>query len=106
MRGIYRAILMTAEKPFHNSTLQKLLAYNLAVYVAITYTYLNIDFAKHFDLPDGTTATPGTIMYYAFLSHANVMAGEIVPKTNFGRQLLAAHIFMTWIGMIMLLVPW
>lgn len=89
-----------------NRFLEGLLLYNIAIFCIFVAVYHGIDFAKHFDLPPGEKTTTQLIAYYTFLSQANVMAGEIVPKTNTGRTILATHIFMSWGIMVAFLVPW
>lgn len=87
--------------------LEGILLYNILVYSIIVGCYHYIDFDTHFEMPDHTPkATTGAIMYYAFLVHTGVMAGEIVPKTKLGRGLLAIHVLFSW-GLIMILMaPW
>lgn len=104
MKGAYKALITMA---IGNRFLDELLLYNMFVYSVTVACYHLIDFEKHFEMPEHTPkASTGTIMYYTFLSHASVMAGEIVPKTMLGRALLSIHILMTWVIMLLLLVPW
>lgn len=89
-----------------NKFFRGLVAYNLFVYSIFVALYSVIDFKKHFDIPAGLEPTTSVRMYYAFLSQAGVMAGEIVPKTAFGRALLSMHILLSWGIVVALLVPW
>lgn len=89
-----------------NKFLKGLLVYNALIYILFVGIYHTIDFEKHFDLPPGTRADTGFIMYYTWLSHCNVMAGECVPKTSTGRQILAYHILMSWGVILVMLAPW
>lgn len=91
-----------------NKLLNHLLTYHLLVYAGIVSAYLLIDFDRHFIVPDfiPKPTPPEAIFYYALCTHSNVMAGEIIPRTPFGRALLETHVWCTWIVMVFLLVPW
>jgi hypothetical protein len=92
--------------------LQGIVLYNVLVYALVILAYHVIDFDAHFknvvadpDAPPKPTTT-GEIMYYAFLVHATVMAGEYIPTTKLGRGILAVHVLLSW-GLIMILMaPW
>lgn len=92
-----------------NKMLNALLTYHFFVYAGIVTVYLLIDFDAHFTSSDDLIKKPTSaeaIFYYALCTHTNVMAGEIIPKTPFGRSLLETHVWLTWIVMIFMLVPW
>lgn len=89
-----------------NKFFEGLLAYNLILLLSVVLVYHTIDFEAHFQLPEGVKPTTDVMLYYAFLSQSNVMAGEIVPKTRLGRTLLAVHIFLSWGIILAFLVPW
>lgn len=90
----------------NNKFLKALLYYNIILYCIIFSVYLIIDFKKHFDLHENAHDDVGTIAYYTLLCQTQVMAGEIVPKTHFGRALLGMHIFFSWFVIVLVMVPW
>jgi hypothetical protein len=45
-------------------------------------------------------------MYFAFLTHANAMSAEVVPRTELARNLLGAHVLFSWGLFLILLAPW
>ena len=93
---------------FENKYFDWIVLYNVVVYAAMISIYHAIDFDAHFDLkqkskaPRSTTTT-GEIMYFAWMTHTNVMAGEITPKTDVARGLMCVHVLLTW-GMVMVLL--
>ena len=88
--------------------LEGIVLYNILVYSLVIIAYHVIDFDEHFKNVTTTTGptTTGEIMYYAFLVHATVMAGEYVPTTKLGRGILAVHVLMSWGLMMILMAPW
>jgi hypothetical protein len=88
-------------KLFENKFFDGILLYNLMVYSMMIAIYHIIDFNKHFSM--NRQAGTGTKMYFTWMTHANVMAGEITPKTSLGRGLMCMHVFLTW-GMLMVLL--
>lgn len=86
--------------------LEAIILYNLMVYAIFVTIYSTIDFEKHFEITNGTKPTPAFFMYFAFLTHTNAMCAEVVPRTAFGRSLLFANVFCSWILFLTLLAPW
>jgi hypothetical protein len=87
----------------HSRFFEALLLYNIILFVIFVAIYHLIDFRRHFDLPEHTPPTTHSILYYTFMTQAQVMAGEISPKTNLGRQLLVVHVFLSWFVTVALL---
>ncbi len=98
--GVARAITALS-KLFENKFFDGIVLYNLMVYSMMIAIYHSIDFHKHFNVPH--KAGLGTHMYFAWMTHTNVMAGEITPKTALGRGLMCMHVLLTW-GMVMVLL--
>lgn len=107
---VHRIRIPKPSSPFkivvHNRFLEGIILYNICVYAAMVTLYHAIDFDAHFQWADERPSTTPRIMYYAFMSHANVMAGECTPTTTLGRGLLSMHILLSWGLMMLLLAPW
>ena len=88
-------------KLFENKFFDGIILYNMMVYSTMVAIYHIIDFNKHFNVAH--KAGTGTKMYFAWLTHTNVMAGEITPKTALARGLMCMHVLLTW-GMVMVLL--
>jgi len=92
-------------KIVENKFIDAIVLYNVVVYSLLIAVYHIIDFKHHFNLPEGTKPTTPVIMYFTFMTHANVMAGEITPRTDLARALMSIHILVTWGFIIALLAP-
>ena len=88
-------------KLFENKFFDGIVLYNVMVYSLMVAIYHLIDFNTHFEV--NHKAGTGTKMYFAWLTHTNVMAGEITPKTDVARGLMCMHVLCTW-GMVMVLL--
>ena len=88
---------------FENKYFDWIVLYNVMVYAAMISIYHAIDFDAYFDLKQKSKAGTGEIMYFAWMTHTNVMAGEITPKTDVARGLMCVHVLLTW-GMVMVLL--
>ena len=99
MTGPYRVVT-------REMYLEGIILYNLLVFSFYVAIYSSIDFEKHFEVASGVQVTPAFIMYFAFLTHANAMCAEVVPRTEFGRNLLGTHVLCSWALFLILLAPW
>lgn len=77
-----------------------LLMYNLVVFAVFLPVYLLIDFDANF-ASDKPVTLAGKI-YFALVTHSNAMSGDIIPKTDLARQIMAAHIMLTWAQLLFL----
>ena len=90
----------TTSAAFRFHFLGGLLAYNLAVFALFLPIYLFVDFDKHFASDKPVTLTGK--MYFALVTHSNAMSGDIIPKTDLARGIMAAHILLTWLQILFL----
>jgi len=93
---------------FENKYFDWIVLYNVMVYATMISIYHAIDFDAHFASKQtahfaSKRKTTGEIMYFAWMTHTNVMAGEITPKTDVARGLMCVHVLLTW-GIIMVLL--
>jgi hypothetical protein len=94
-------------KPVMRSVLRfrflgNLLIFNLVIFSIFLPVYLLIDFNKHF-ASDKPVSVTGKI-YFALVTHSNAMSGDIVPKTDVARSIMAAHIMLTWAQLLFLFI--
>lgn len=101
LRTLSVAAIAALGKLFENKFFDGIVLYNVMVYALMTALYHLIDFDTHFDLK-GKAGT-GKIMYFTWMTHTGVMAGEITPKTDVARGLMSMHVLLTW-GMLMVLL--
>lgn len=90
----------------HEKFIEGIVLYNLLVFGMFFSVYNYIDFEKHFEITTRVHPTPSFIMYFAFLTHANAMCAEVVPRTELARNLLGAHVLFSWGLFLILLAPW
>lgn len=83
-----------------------LFAYNIVCLLTFATIYYATGFDKHFNLPEGTTPTFQNALYYSLATQATCMAGEITPKTPFGRGILSFQITSAYLTTMVLIVPW
>lgn len=100
-RTISFAAIAALGKLFENKFFDGIVLFNLMVYALMIAIYHLIDFDAHFELKG--KADTGKIMYFTWMTHTNVMAGEITPKTGVARGLMCMHVLLTW-GIIMVLL--
>lgn len=90
----------------HRKFIEGIVLYNILLYALFFSIYNSIDFEKHFEITNNTHPTPAFLMYFAFLTHSNAMCAEVVPRTQFGRNLVGSHVLCSWTLFLILLAPW
>lgn len=93
------AVMQSPSFRFH--FLGSLMAYNLVVFAIFLPIYFAMDFSKHFTVAEGTVSLTGKL-YFALVTHTNAMSGDIIPKTDTARRVMAAHIGLTWLQLLFL----
>lgn len=83
-----------------------LFAYNIVCMMTFATLYYSTGFDKHFNLPEGVKPNFLNALYYSLAVQATCMAGEIYPKTSFGRGILSFQITSAYLTTIVLIVPW
>jgi hypothetical protein len=83
-----------------------LFAYNIVCLVAFALVYYHAGFDKHFNLPPDVEPSFKNALYYSLATQATCMAGEITPKTTFGRGVLSVQITSAYLTSMILIVPW
>ena len=83
-----------------------LFAYNALCVFMFSVIYYNSGFDKHFELPEGFAPNYQNCLYYSLAVQATCMAGEVYPKTAFGRGVLSFQITSAYVTTLMLLAPW
>lgn len=93
---------------FHAATqvLAFLFIYNVVCLLVFGVIYYNVGFDKHFNLPDDMDPSFKNCMYYSLATQATCMAGEVTPKTSFGRGVLSFQITSAFLTTMVLVVPW
>lgn len=90
----------------HRGFLEGIVLYNILVFAVFYSIYHTIDFEKHFTVASGVKVTSPFLLYFSFLTHANAMCSEVVPRTEFARNLLGLHVLFSWGLFLILLAPW
>jgi len=86
-----------------NRFLERLVQYHMVLFLVFCALYkFAIDFKKHFTAVDNSIST---VSYFALLTQTSVMAGEITPRTQLGRSLLATHVFLSWMIIVLSVTP-
>ena len=83
-----------------------LLAYHVIVWLAFSIIYKNIDFGKHFEVPDDFQQSFSEVSYYSYQCVVQMYGTSIVPKTTVGRSLVSIQSFLTYSILIIMLAPW
>lgn len=83
-----------------------LFTYNIACLFTFAVIYHTTGFDKHFNLPPDVKPTFQNALYYSLATQATCMAGEITPKTPFGRGVLSFQITSAYLTTMVLIVPW
>lgn len=83
-----------------------LLIYNFFVWLFFAVLYRYIDFAKHFDVPEGFEQTWDTTSYFAYMVQTQMFGTNIVPKTPLSRGLVSAQSTLAWTQTVIFLAPW
>lgn len=83
-----------------------LFAYNVTCLLLFATIYYSTGFDRHFNLPPDVKPTYVNALYYSLATQATCMAGEITPKTAFGRGVLSFQITSAYLTSMVLIVPW
>jgi hypothetical protein len=83
-----------------------LLVYHVAVWFMFTLIYKNIDFEKHFEVPDDFTQSFSEVAYYSYQCVVQMYGTSIVPKTTVGRSIVSMQSFLTYSIVVIMLAPW
>ena len=83
-----------------------LFAYNALCLCLFGALYYFTGFDTHFNLPPDMKPNFANALYYSLATQATCMAGEITPKTPFGRGILSFQITSAYLASIVLIVPW
>lgn len=86
-----------------NTFLENLMLYHMVLFLTFVSIYRIIDFEKHFTVKSRPSISH--IAYFTLLTQTTVMAGEITPKTQLGRSLMATHVFLSWMVVILSVTP-
>lgn len=93
---------------FHaaRNVLVALFAYQVVCLLLFASLYYFNDFDKHFNLPEDMEPNFRNCLYYSLATQATCMAGEVTPKTPFGRGILSFQITSAYLTTLILVVPW
>ena len=83
-----------------------ILLYNIAVWLTFTMLYMNIDFYKHFYVPEEFEQTFSEKAYFSFQCTVQMFGTNISPKTNLGRTLVSIQSLLTYFQILVFLAPW
>lgn len=83
-----------------------LFAYNILCLLGFAVVYHFAGFDAHFNLPADMPPTFKNALYYSLATQATCMAGEVTPKTAFGRGVLSFQITSAYLTTMVLIVPW
>lgn len=84
---------------WHVEFLKAALWYNVAVLFLFMCIYFSLDFEKHFESKE--RVTPVGKVYVALLAHTAVGSGDIVPKTDLARGIMAVHVLLAWMQLLL-----
>lgn len=82
------------------------LLYNLFLWALFAAIYYLDDFQKHFDVPDYWKPSASNAMYFSIAVQSQGFGTNIVPKTDFGRTVVAVQSVLAWGASLVFLVPW
>ena len=85
--------------PWHTKFLKAALVYNLVVFLVFFFVYQAMRFEDHFDSSAPVTARGK--LYFAVMAHTSGGSNDIVPKTDFARLVVAAHVTLAWLQILL-----
>lgn len=89
-----------------SNVLLLLFTYNTLCLLTFATIYYFSGFDEHFNLPPDMKPNFQNCLYYSLATQATCMAGEVTPKTPFGRGVLSFQITSAYLATIVLIVPW
>lgn len=88
------------------NVLVMLLIYNMTCVLTFATIYHTSGFTKHFNVPDDMEPTFANCLYYSFATQSTCMAGEVTPRTTYGRGVLSFQLLSAYLTTLVLIVPW
>lgn len=90
---------------WHVKFVKAAITYNLVVFLLFLGVYTHIDFEKHFEASANHKRRHPKIsfptkLYFAVMTHTAIGSNDITPRTDFARQLTAAHALLAWMQML------
>ena len=78
--------------------------FHALLFAVAVMVYSSIDFHKQFVVPADTKVTFGTILYFTITVSATFSTpNDLVPRTQFGRSLVAIHAVTSWMQSVVVL---
>lgn len=77
-------------------------AYHLVLLLLAWGVYSNLDFKKHFNVPEKTPLNRTTVWYFTISTHSTVGFGDITPKTDLARNLVGIHLVLIMVPLLLI----